>query len=90
MSCRVAQVTKSANPTVCMRSVTLSVPWFHLSGSISRSTAVRIRRSAGIRSPVVKVTRSPGTTSLARRCILFFSVTDDVTVMGNELVECFK
>lgn len=40
-----------------------------LLSSTSRSTAVSKRTSAGMRSPVVKVTRSPGTTSFARGCI---------------------
>ena len=42
-----------------------------LLSSISRSAAERMRRSAGIRSPVQKVTRSPGTASFARRCNCF-------------------
>ena len=45
-----------------------------LLSSISRSSAETSRTSAGMRSPVLKETRSPGTSSLARRWCCFPSL----------------
>lgn len=51
-----------------------SVSPVRLLSSISRSTESIIRISAGIRSPVENLTRSPGTSSFAKTCIVLASL----------------
>jgi hypothetical protein len=70
-----------------------SVSPVRLLSSISRSTESIIRISAGIRSPVENLTRSPGTSSFAKTCIVLASLLTlvlDVQWLGQQCNEIYN